>query len=101
GCAQPLEILGQVALEAVALLGPVFGLVARAGHFDMERGHRAVLDVEPVVLAPIGFLDRGFPAQYAAAFLGGRATAEMDEISLAVRCIDDVAMAGALDGGEG
>ena len=37
GRAQPLEILVQRAVEAVALLGPVGGVVAGAGHFDFER----------------------------------------------------------------
>src|SRR5690606_8737281 len=95
------EVLGQAVLEGIALFGPVLAVVTGAGHLDLERGDGTVLDVEPVVVAPIGFLDRGLSAEDAAAFLGGGAAAEVDEVSLALGGLDEVAMAGALDGGEG
>src|SRR5690606_5087916 len=80
---QPLEILVQAVFELVALLRPILLLVARAGDVDVERWHRAVLHIKPVVVAPIAFLDRGFAAKNAAVFLRCRAATEMDEVSFA------------------
>ena len=96
GRAQPLEVQRQALVETIALLGPIGRVVARAGHLDMQGRHGAVFHVNPVVIAPIGFLDGRLAAQHAAALLGGRATGEMHEEGLAVGRFHQVAMAGAL-----
>jgi hypothetical protein len=102
GRAEPLEVFVQLrAFEIILLLGPVGCVVAGGGEVDIERGYGSVLDVQPVVVAPVGFLDGGFAAQDAAPGLGSGAAGEVDEVCFAVGSVDDVAVACALEGSEG
>ena len=101
GGAQPLEVDGEIrGGEGVGLGGPVGGVVARGGEVDVEGGDRAGLDVQPVVVGPEGFLDGGLAAEHAPAELGGGAAGEVDEVGAAVGGVDDVAVAGTLEGRE-
>ena len=64
----------------------------------MQRWHGPLFHVNPVVIAPIGFLDRGFAAQNTATILRGGATGQMHKEGLALGGLDQIAMAGPLQG---
>ena len=98
GGAQPLEVFGQRrAVEAVLDRAVGLGLGGAGRGGDLERGDEAaVLEVEPAVVAPDAFLDRGLAAERRAAEAGERAGAEMGVVGKAVRRLDDLAVAGAL-----
>ena len=100
---RPLEINRQVALvKGVALSGrrrrP--GRCERRG--DLQRGNlSALFQIEPVVVAPDAFLDRGLASERRATHPGERAGAEMRVVGLAVGRLHDLAVARALQGGVG
>ena len=101
GRAQPLEVPVQPRRggEGVVLLGPVGRVVARGGQLDVQRGDRAVRDVQPVI-GPVGFLDGALAAQDAPPQLRRGTARQMHEVGLTVGGVDDVCVAGALEGGE-
>ena len=71
-------------------------LASRAPAFPAAAGRWPSFGVEPAVLAPEHFLDRGLAAQDAAAAVLQRPAAEIDHVGLAGLRLHEVGMAGAL-----
>src|SRR5690606_29997104 len=103
GRTQPLEVERQRVVTEIVVLDTLRNdaFRTRRRRYVDQRHLPSMLQIEPTILLPDAFLDRGFAAERRTARAIQRTRAKMRVVEFAVWSLDELAMARALERGVG